>query len=35
MVTNRTVNRKSSIGRLYICAKGLDVLKFDKSCTDL
>jgi len=35
MVTNRTVDRKSSIGRLYVCARGLDLLKFDKNCTDL
>jgi len=35
MVITRTVDRKSSIGRLYVCAKSLDVLKFDKNCTDL
>jgi len=35
MVTTRTIDRKSSMGRLYVSAKGLDVLKFDKNCTDL
>jgi len=28
---NRTVTRKSSIGALYICAVGLDVLKFEQT----
>ena len=34
-VRNRTVTRKSSIGGLYVCAKGLDNPKFDKNSTDL
>jgi len=28
---NRTVTRKSSIERLYICAVGLDILKFEQT----
>jgi len=31
----RTAVRKSSIGRLYVGAEGLDVLKLDKTSTDL
>ena len=31
----RTVARKSSIGKLYVCVGGLDILKFDKNSTDL
>jgi len=31
----RTVARKSSIGGLYVCAGGLDIIKFDKSFTDV
>ena len=28
---NRTATRKSSIGELYICAMGLDILKFEQT----
>jgi len=31
----RTVARKFSIGGLYVCLGGLDILKFDKNSTDL
>ena len=31
----RTVSRKSSIGELYVCVGGLDILKFDKNSTYL
>jgi len=30
LVWHRTVARKSSVGRLYVCAGGLDILKIDK-----
>ena len=30
-----TVARKFSIGELYVCVRGLDILKFDKNSTDL
>jgi len=32
---SRTVARKFSIGVLYVCSGGLDILKFDKNSTDL
>jgi len=31
----RTVSRKSSIGVLYVCVVGPDIVKFDKNSTDL
>ena len=33
--TNRTITGRSSIGVLYVCVGGLDILKFDKKSTDL
>jgi len=30
-----TIARKFSIGELYVCSGGLDILKFDKNSTDL
>jgi len=30
IVSTRTVARKSSIGKLYVCAGGLDIQKFDE-----
>ena len=33
-VTNRIIARKSSIGELYVCAGGIDILRFCKSSTD-
>jgi len=34
LLETRTIARKSSVGRLYVCAGGL-TLKFDKNSTDL
>jgi len=31
----RTVMRKSTIVGLYVCARRLDIIKFDKNSTDL
>jgi len=32
---NRTVARKFPIGGVYICAGGVDILKFDENSSDL
>jgi len=32
---SQNVDWKSSVQRLYVCARGLELLKFDKNCTDL